>query len=177
MLIIMSTLRGLDQNFECAEKHLEFAIENNHEILEKLDYLEDDDKKAEFLELITKVNQALRQVYSTILEFKVQIKGLLLSEEKDAQKIKETLHYIKRNVSILRRKLRISRKAYQQLKEYCLEKKLTSDEESKIFWDAMLGEIADGRGNIYAAEKHLTEIVLDVEKRLKGLEGGKNNEK
>jgi len=149
------TLRGLDQNFECAEKHLEFAIENSHEILEKLDYL-NDDVKHQFIKQISTVNNALRDVYSEILMIKYKIRH---DDES------EVIKYIKEKIPILRKKLRISRKVYQQLKEYFIDK--LSDKNNLLYVSAMIGEIADGRGNIYAVERHLTEVYLDLLKRVK----------
>ncbi len=46
---------------------------------------------------------------------------------------------------------------------------------SELFWDALVAEIADGRANIYAAERHNTEVAVELCKRAMILKKTKDN--
>jgi len=156
--------------------------------LEKLDYIEGEDG-IKLRDSISKVNATLREVYDVILGSKKVIK-LLEGESISQSDLRNLLLSLKQVLSLCRKKLRISRKIYQEIKEYGIERyvrSLPKDVRGSVissikggdiksmfslfdaFYDALIAEVADGRANIYAMERHITEIILDIETRLKEL--------
>ena len=254
-----ATLRGLEQNFECTEKHIEFANENNHEILEKV-VQTPDDYKGRFLYPLRLVNLTLKKFLARLYTYKKIIKLInSVTSDEERQKIiskylenyklkliqkykeeykdksdeeikrlaEEEVKKMEENVRktfdeiarIVNDKqadilahilvdilswndaLRRARKIYQEAKEEALYravveritnmelndiKKLVDDlinwkiDEvsevlSELFWDALVAEIADGRANIYAAERHNTEVAVELCKRAMILKKTKDN--
>jgi len=159
-------LRGFKENIECVEKHMEFIYENLHEILEKLDKL-----MPENIELIQRVRGYVLQYYKEIQRIKLVVDLLSDSDVKNKDD-KELILYVVTSLSSIRKKLRTIRKIlhslknslidkeYEKLKEQFSNTKITLKEYSfPTDIASMLEEIMDCRGNIYAAERHISEFI------------------
>lgn len=136
--VFSMALRDFIENIECVEKHLEFVFENLHEILEKLDSLDMKD----WIMTIQEIRSRILEYYKIIQEIK-----------HDMVK-NQNLNHIDSLIDI-RKKLRVVRKILHLLKNDLIEKKDFND----ISVQSFIEEIMDCRGNIYAAERHLSEFI------------------
>lgn len=141
-------LRRFSDNIECVEKHLEFIYENLHEILEKID-----EYFPNHISDIQLIRGYILQYYKKILEIKLSIDNAV--ENKDINVISSAIDTLAK----IRKNLRTIRKVLHQLKLKVLEE-LGVDKGG-----AFLEEIMDCRGNIYAAERHLSEFITVLENK------------
>ena len=164
-------MRTFKENIECVEKHLEFIYENLNEISEKISTLAPD-----FLDTINKLRGYILLYYRTIQELKISLNHL------ESNYNEEVFSYIYNKLDNVRANLRTIRKILHNIKNTIIDReyeKLFKNTEPGKIKDALINyhypleiaslleEIMDNRGNLYAAERHLTEFLTALQNKFK----------
>ena len=156
-------MRGFKENIECVEKHLEFVYENLNEISEKVTEI-----IPEFSNDLVRLRGYVLLYYRVIQELKSVMNFLESTNDKEIAK------YIYSKLENIRKNLRTIRKILHNIKNTVIDKEynkfIKGKEVPKIREEmfnynisqsvlSLLEEILDCRGNLYAAERHLTEFL------------------
>jgi len=156
-------MRGFKENIECVEKHLEFVYENLSEISEKIT-----DIIPVFSEDIVRLRGYILLYYRTIQELKLAMNYLENNVDNEIAKfIYAKLENIRTNIRTIRKILHNIKNTVidEEYKKFIQNKDVKSIREGLFNYSmdqsilSLLEEIMDCRGNLYAAERHLTEFL------------------
>jgi len=162
-------MRGFKENIECVEKHLEFIYENLSEISEKVadiipSFSEDVVRLRGYILLYYRIIQELKAIMNYLennrdVELARYVYSKLENIRTNLRTIRKILHNIKNTVIDEEYKKFIQGKDINAIREGLFNYSINQSVLS------LLEEIMDCRGNLYAAERHLTEFLTALYNR------------